>query len=720
MATIRWLHLTDLHVGMGGMRPWWPSVKSVLFRDLEDIHRLAGPFDLVLFSGDLVQSGTKAEFEVLSRELDGLWQHLRGLGSTPTLLVVPGNHDLVRPKADEPAVRALLNWSHDQDLRRELFWDEARGKEYRAVLKKAFAGYVAWRSSWDAAHAAPAWIERSDDALLPGEFSASIIKEGLSLGIVGLNTTYLQLSGKIGRAQLALHPDQLHRVCGGDPGAWTARHHVNLLMTHHPPDWLSPDALAYYQGAIFPWFSAHFCGHLHEPLLAEKSFGGSPAHRVFQGASLFGLERWEAEGRSEARLHGYSAARIELEPSGRIMLRIWPRIARHHAATGRWSIVPDYDNFFSLDAAEGNSLLVDLDVRTPSRATAMKAPRVPQPPGVGYDPAWYVPRDIEDRALSVLRQPGAPVVLTGAPMIGTSTVLQSLIHQLREERLPGGNVVIEVDCAGIDDAMLDSPEACLLSLGEMIARARVSELDDVAAAAMMASLDDVWKAARTPERKLTAFVERTILASQPQRVVLVLDRFDRVIGRGAASTVAGTFRRWMDRRGTRAWSALRLLFATEGASLHFSMADDVSEFFNVVQRVRVEGFDLSELRRLAELYGRPWSDDELERIVGLVDGQPYLSRLILFLEATGTPKAELLDLDRLKDDHCAVQLRQLWLRLKDRPNILEPVSILLGDSGRTLSADEAERLRHAGLARRKDGAYTVPNKLLAAYLRERC
>jgi hypothetical protein len=305
-------------------------------------------------------------------------------------------------------------------------------------------------------------------------------------------------------------------------------------------------------------------------------------------------------------------------------------------------------------------------------------------------------------------------------MVGTSTVLQRLIDQMRQERLPGGgtSLVLVVDCGSLGDALLENPDACLLALGKDIAAARTSA--GAAGGALHASLDEAWKSPGTSERKLTMFIERAILTPPPERVVLVFDRFERIIGRRAASAVTRTFRRWMDRRGVGSWSALRLLFAAEGVSLNFTLADDVSEFFNIVTPARVEGFRLPELRRLADLYGRPWADDDLERIVDLVDGQPYLSRLILFLEATGTPKAELLDLDRLKDEHCAVQLRQLWLRFKDRSDLMGPISVLLLKGAGDLSADALERLRHAGLVRRKDGAYNVQNKVLAAYLRERC
>lgn len=719
MASIRWLHLTDLHVGMSGMSPLWPALGAELQADLRLLHDLVGGFDVVLFSGDLVQSGKDAEYKKLTDLLTGLWAQLAKLGSTPVLLAVPGNHDLVRPNETIPAVRSLLTWCDDPDLRDKIFWDDHKAKKYRAVVEGAFAGYVRWMKSWREAHPLPPWIDLNENGVLPGELAATIAKDGLALGVVGLNSSFLHLTGKVGRGQIALHPTQLHRLCAGDPNAWTAKHHVCWLMTHHPPDWLAPDALSYYQGQILrpQWFQGHICGHLHEPLLAVQSYGGAPPNRLFQGTSLFGLETWDdAQGRHQSRIHGYSAGRLDLDAGGRVTLRIWPRIARQQPHAGRWSIVPDFGNFM-LDERAGNSLAIDLGARAPSVPPPTPGlARTPQPPGLGYDEDWYVTRRTQEHAaLSALQQSGVPVVLSAAPMCGKSTMLRRLMHKLREE--DGGTVVLSVDCGAIPEAILDDHAACLREVAMLLIE---SFVPDTTGDQIARWVDAVWRLSLAPERRLSMLVEQHILSGTPARVVVVFDRFEWLLGRGAAVPVARALRRWLDLREDPRWSAVRLLLSAAGTSLHFSAVDDVSEFFNTALHVRLEGFRLAEMRDLARLYARAWSDDELEQLAALVDGHPFLSRLILFLEATGTPKRELLDLDRLRDRHCAVQLRQIWLRLQARDEVVAPLCALLKDPARALSADEYDRLHQAGLVRRDGAGFVVPNALLAAYFREHC
>ena|SRR5579863_8107167 len=93
----RWLHLTDLHQGIGPDGWQWPIYKDHFFSDLAELHDQAGPWDLIFFTGDLTQSGSADEYTRLDATLGELVDHLNKLGSSPILLAVPGNHDLVRP-----------------------------------------------------------------------------------------------------------------------------------------------------------------------------------------------------------------------------------------------------------------------------------------------------------------------------------------------------------------------------------------------------------------------------------------------------------------------------------------------------------------------------------------------------------------------------------------------------------------------------------------------
>ncbi|MBI5663732.1 MAG: metallophosphoesterase [Nitrospirae bacterium] len=142
MQFLSWLHFSDLHFGMERQEWWWPTFREQLYKDLSILHDQAGPWDIVLLSGDLTQAGHQNEFEKLNSALDSLWDHFRSLGSTPQLISVPGNHDLTRPPSDSPVVKALQLWEKDEDIRK-LFWS-SNSNEYRELICKCFENYSAW------------------------------------------------------------------------------------------------------------------------------------------------------------------------------------------------------------------------------------------------------------------------------------------------------------------------------------------------------------------------------------------------------------------------------------------------------------------------------------------------------------------------------------------------------------------------------------------------
>lgn len=99
MQSFSWLHLTDFHFGLEGQKFLWPNLRQTFLDDLAELHKLSGPWQAVLFTGDLVQQGKSEEFEEMQQKvLDRLREKLTELGSgDAVLLAVPGNHDLYRP-----------------------------------------------------------------------------------------------------------------------------------------------------------------------------------------------------------------------------------------------------------------------------------------------------------------------------------------------------------------------------------------------------------------------------------------------------------------------------------------------------------------------------------------------------------------------------------------------------------------------------------------------
>jgi tetratricopeptide (TPR) repeat protein len=345
-SNFTWLHLSDLHAGISSQSWLWPTFKHTLYDDLQKMIELTGRLDAVIFSGDLTQCASREQFTQLDESLGELWSLFFRLGCSPVFVCVPGNHDLERPKPNDPALLLLKNW-WDQPVVRADTWDKTKGL-YRKRLDSCFANY----SSWNRACALPI-AQNIQTGIMPGDFSATLETPDGSIGLVGLNSAWLQLDDSEAEGNLCVDPRQLHAVTSSDPVRWCRANVANILVTHHPPDWLHRHALEYWQSDINPpgRFDAHLFGHMHVPDATSHAHGGAPAQRAIQGASIFGLEHFKG---GVERIQGYSIARLQTSGATRD-LTVWPR-RLHKMTSGARQLVADQsltlgaDGSFTLSA----------------------------------------------------------------------------------------------------------------------------------------------------------------------------------------------------------------------------------------------------------------------------------------------------------------------------------------------------------------------------------
>ncbi|QFS38849.1 metallophosphoesterase [Burkholderia cepacia] len=342
---ISWLHLSDLHIGQSFQ--WlWPNFKTLFLEDLERLAGEAGPLDLVLFSGDLTQRGSAEEFASVSNELSDVWELLDKLGQRPVLFPVPGNHDLARPPKNDAQRKILRQWGTDPDVINE-FWSGS-DNQYIDVVHKAFSNYSSWLNGL-----AERGIPTPECIMgrIPGDLSASITVDGIAVGLIGLNSSFLQLGDEDYSERLLLDLRQLNALTDNNPPEWCNRHEINFLVTHHPPTWLAPEALRHFNTEISPVgrFTSHFYGHMHDPSLTTVFHGGDAGRKSFQSSSLFGME-FLADGKTE-RVHGYALGQIQLGDAEGTW-KLWPRKARVNPRNGDRRIVQDVDNFDLLPGKE--------------------------------------------------------------------------------------------------------------------------------------------------------------------------------------------------------------------------------------------------------------------------------------------------------------------------------------------------------------------------------
>ncbi len=353
-SRFNWLHLTDLHFGLAGQEQLWPNIREAFFEDLRRLHDRTGPWDAVLFTGDFVQRGDRKEYERLDAEVLGpLWEQLRKLGSgEAVLLAVPGNHDLVRPigPKDTRKPTAAEKFLLKPELFMEVaddFWSDPLS-EYRQVVNVAFENFIEWLERCLIPQ------PRINTGLLPGDFAVTLetSDQKRRIGVLGLNTTFLQLAGGDYRNKLVWDVQQFHAPCGSNGPGWVSEHDVCLLLTHQGPEWLNERC----RNEVYPEinkagrFAVHLFGHEHENNGSTTIQNGGEALRRWQGPSLFSREPWGDPPTIERR-HGYSAGCVEFENDSSATIRKWPRIGIDRKSNG-WAFDRDTNACLCDDGGE--------------------------------------------------------------------------------------------------------------------------------------------------------------------------------------------------------------------------------------------------------------------------------------------------------------------------------------------------------------------------------
>ncbi|MBI5540241.1 MAG: metallophosphoesterase [Bacteroidia bacterium] len=339
MEKINFLHFSDLHIGDNNQKGLISQTKSILFEDIEFILKKLDSLDIVFFSGDLVQKGHKNEFKLLEAFLQELWALFSKHSLNPYLICVPGNHDLERIIDPNHATnKVLINWIND-DIKNEYFWKAPN--DYHNFIIERFANYTDWHEN--------TLIKKPENicmGFLPGDFYTTIIKNNSKLGVVGLNTSFLQLYGGDAKGKLGVYNKQIYFLFKDKYFEWLKSNDLSILLTHHHSAWFEPNSKEEFHNEIYckDSYLDHLCGHMHEPACTHRSLNGYSTNRISIAPSLFGLEYYNDKS-SLIRIHGYNAGYYNID-AGKISKTIWPRIS-HRTQSNVLKIIQNDE--FNLD-----------------------------------------------------------------------------------------------------------------------------------------------------------------------------------------------------------------------------------------------------------------------------------------------------------------------------------------------------------------------------------
>ena len=284
------LHLSDIHfhhpICATDRDPDKPF-RTRLVQDARQRTETLGPIDAILVGGDIAFAGKPEEYAVA---LAWLFELADACGcKRERIYVIPGNHDVDRDiivsslsvqNAQQAIIRAV---NRESELLRQLSHQDTG-----PALLKPLAAYSDFALNFWCEVFAPEKLFWHADMPLA---------DGVTLRIYGLTSTILSGAGapnnrKEEPGELYLGPHQTVL----DP----VDNVVNLVMCHHPPDWLSDGDRA--TDDITARASIHLFGHKHRQRLVRD-----PRYVTFFAGAV-NPDRQEKDWRP-----GYNIIRLSLE-----------------------------------------------------------------------------------------------------------------------------------------------------------------------------------------------------------------------------------------------------------------------------------------------------------------------------------------------------------------------------------------------------------------------
>ncbi len=342
----------------------------------------------------------------------------------------------------------------------------------------------------------------------------------------------------------------------------------------------------------------------------------------------------------------------------------------------------------------------------PTSAIALNGPPLPVaepelPNGqVRLASAFYVERvPYEAQCYREISHPGALIRIKAPRQMGKTSLMARILYQAREQ----GYRTVPLSFQHADTLVFTNLNELLQWFCARITRKL----------RLPYQVDDYWSDTYGSKDNCTAYFEECLLSESDEPLVLGLDEVDRVFQYPTiADDFFGLLRAWYEEAGYGAsdsdlWEKLRLV-VVHSTEVYIPLDINQSPF-NVGLPIELSEFAPEQVQDLTQRHGLNWSATQVEQLMSIVGGHPYLVRVALYHIAQ-----QEITLERLLDtaateaglygDHLR---RHLW-NLQQHPKLAEAFTKVVTTSKPVeLESMLAFKLHSLGLVQLQ-GNYVTP------------
>jgi hypothetical protein len=301
----------------------------------------------------------------------------------------------------------------------------------------------------------------------------------------------------------------------------------------------------------------------------------------------------------------------------------------------------------------------------------------------------------------------AATLFVQAPMrMGKSSLVRKALDRARKVGHKGSAFI---DFQQFDRHCLEDEEGFLIELCLMLG-------DELG---VEEAIDQYWTGRRSNLIKCSRYLSDHILPAVQGPFILAMDEVERMLGCPFRDDFFGMLRTWHNNRIDDDDFARMSLFLSSSTDPLLLIDNPNQSPFNVATPVPLEDFSLDHVRELNKRHNSPLGQPQVDELMHLLNGHPFLTRLALYQLALNKIDMPAL-LAQATDDSgpFGEHLRHYLRRILKQPELKQA----LIDICREHRYEEGEifnRLRRNGLVRREGRQVVFRYNLYQRYFEER-
>lgn len=358
------------------------------------------------------------------------------------------------------------------------------------------------------------------------------------------------------------------------------------------------------------------------------------------------------------------------------------------------------------------------DILEESSSAVANARSIPSPPhllnldnpegSVSLDCQLYIDRPpIESDCYQTILKAGALIRIKAPHHMGKTSLVQRILHHATEQ----GHQTAYLNFQSADASFLTNLDQLLQWFCGEITNAL--NLDDRVA--------DYWKQGMGSKQKCGNYFQRYLLATITSPLTLGLDEVDRVFQHPeVAQEFFGLLRAWHEKgKNEPAWQKLRLIIS-HSKEVYIPLNINQSPF-NVGLPIELPEFNQQQINELVQKHQLNLSQNEIEQLIGIVDGHPYLLRKALYEIARGSLNLkQFLQMAPTEEGIYGDHLRRHLFNLTADPNLEAAMKQVIASSNPVrLEANLAFKLRSLGLVELRGNDVIPLCNLYRLYFKDR-